>query len=88
MHVPQRSARDKSSYHPICIINLLSLAGNNEQISKISLDIFCPYIQTLMPSQALVTEIVILGVNSISLSVPHGTKVLHICPVRNAPYGS
>ena len=87
MHVPQRSARDKSSYHPICIINLLSLAGNNEQISKISLDIFCSYIQTIIPSQALVTEIIILGENCIFLSVPQGTKVLHICPVWNAPYG-
>ena len=78
MHVAKRYARDKSSYHPICITNVLSLAGNNEQISKISLDIFCSYIQTIMPSQALVTEIIILGVNHMSRSVTHGTNTLTI----------
>ena len=78
MHVAQRYARDKSSYHPICITNVLSLAGNNEQISKISLDIFCSYIQTIMPSQALVTEIIILGVNHMSRSVTYGTNTITI----------
>ena len=48
------------------ITDLLPLACNNEYISEMSLDIFCPYNQTPMPSQAQVTEIIILGVNHMS----------------------
>ena len=80
----QRHVRDKCSYHPICKTDRLPLASNNEQLSEMSLEIFCPYIQTPLSSPALVSEMIILGANRISLSVTYGTKDLYICPVRDA----